>query len=189
MLTGKNVLIISPNQLQCLGLKSILEEYFYPEKIYICGDFTIAALNEDVDYIFMPSDIYLVNNSHLETTKERIILFTNYEIENSIHNALDMLNITLSQANLIDRLKIIFQKNQKNIFNIRSEMLSPREIDVLKLVARGYINKQIADKLFISMHTVISHRKNITRKLGIKTVSGLTVYALLNGLIKSKEIE
>jgi regulator of cell morphogenesis and NO signaling len=63
-----------------------------------------------------------------------------------------------------------------------------RELEVLQLVACGFLNKQIADKLSISLHTVISHRKNITRKLQIKTVAGLTTYALLNGLISSKNI-
>ena len=68
------------------------------------------------------------------------------------------------------------------------EDLSQREREVLQLVACGFINKEIADKLYISLHTVISHRKNITRKLQIKTVAGLTIYALLNGLISSKNI-
>ena len=68
------------------------------------------------------------------------------------------------------------------------EGLSQREMEVLQLVACGFINKEIADKLYISLHTVISHRKNITRKLQIKTVAGLTIYALLNGLISSKNI-
>jgi regulator of cell morphogenesis and NO signaling len=68
------------------------------------------------------------------------------------------------------------------------EGLSQREREVLQLVACGFINKEIADKLYISLHTVISHRKNITRKLQIKTVAGLTIYALLNGLISSKNI-
>jgi regulator of cell morphogenesis and NO signaling len=66
--------------------------------------------------------------------------------------------------------------------------LTSRELDVLQLVACGLLNKQIADTLSISLHTVISHRKNITRKLQIKTVAGLTIYALLNGLIASKNI-
>ncbi len=61
--------------------------------------------------------------------------------------------------------------------------LSEREIEILKDVALGLSNKEIAEKNFISPHTVITHRKNITRKLGIKTVSGLTIYAILNKLI------
>ena len=66
--------------------------------------------------------------------------------------------------------------------------LSKRETDVLVAVAKGMMNKEIADQLNISIHTVISHRKNITRKTGIKSVSGLTVYALLNNLIDEKDL-
>jgi DNA-binding CsgD family transcriptional regulator len=61
--------------------------------------------------------------------------------------------------------------------------LTVREKEVLALVAMGHSNKEIAEKLFISIHTVISHRKNITEKLGIKSISGLTVYAILNRVI------
>lgn len=66
--------------------------------------------------------------------------------------------------------------------------LSPREIEVLKLLAQGYINKEIADRLSISVHTVISHRNNISEKLGIKTVPGLTVYATINGYISADTV-
>ncbi len=66
--------------------------------------------------------------------------------------------------------------------------LSKRETDVLVAVAKGLMNKEIADQMNISIHTVISHRKNITRKTGIKSVSGLTVYALLNNLIDEKDL-
>lgn len=66
--------------------------------------------------------------------------------------------------------------------------LSKREIDVLIAVAKGMMNKEIADQMNISIHTVISHRKNITRKTGIKSVSGLTVYALLNNLVDESMI-
>ncbi len=61
--------------------------------------------------------------------------------------------------------------------------LTERERDVLREVALGKSNKEIADYLNISTHTVISHRKNISNKLGIKTASGLTVYAILNNII------
>ena len=66
--------------------------------------------------------------------------------------------------------------------------LSVREIEVLILITKGLINKEIADKLNISLTTVISHRKNITEKLGIKSVSGLTVYAVMNGYIEADRI-
>ena len=66
--------------------------------------------------------------------------------------------------------------------------LSKRETDVLVAVAKGMMNKEIAEQMNISIHTVISHRKNITRKTGIKSVSGLTVYALLNNLINDDEL-
>lgn len=66
--------------------------------------------------------------------------------------------------------------------------LTEREVNVLKLVAQGMTNKAVAEALFLSPHTVITHRKNITKKLGIHTVSGLTVYALINNLIDPSEV-
>ena len=67
--------------------------------------------------------------------------------------------------------------------------LSEREKEILVSVAQGLLNKEIADKHHISINTVITHRKNITRKTGIKTVPGLTVYAILNNLIDINSIE
>ncbi|MBR2369285.1 MAG: hemerythrin domain-containing protein [Paludibacteraceae bacterium] len=62
--------------------------------------------------------------------------------------------------------------------------LSEREIDVLKLLLAGNSNKEVADKLNISTHTVISHRKNISSKTSIKSLAGLTIYAIQNGIIE-----
>ncbi len=62
------------------------------------------------------------------------------------------------------------------------EELSAREAEVLREVAAGKTNKEIADTLCISINTVITHRKNITSKLGIRSASGLSVYALMNGI-------
>lgn len=69
------------------------------------------------------------------------------------------------------------------------EELSAREKEILVCVAKGMLNKEIADYFNISIYTVITHRKNITRKTGIRTVAGLTVYALLNNLIDYSAIE
>ena len=66
--------------------------------------------------------------------------------------------------------------------------LSDREIEVLSLVAQGKINKEIAEKLFISTTTVITHRKNIQEKLGIKSVSSLTIYAVMHGYVDINKI-
>ncbi|MBQ1651437.1 MAG: response regulator transcription factor [Paludibacteraceae bacterium] len=63
------------------------------------------------------------------------------------------------------------------------EELSEREKDVLIQVVRGLSNKEIADVLCISMHTVISHRKHITSKLNIHSTAGLTIYAIVNKLV------
>ena len=69
------------------------------------------------------------------------------------------------------------------------ETLSAREKEILVCVAKGLLNKEIADQCNLSIHTVITHRKNITRKTGIKTTPGLTVYALLNNLIDINTFE
>lgn len=95
-----------------------------------------------------------------------------------------------------DEKNIIFNKIEnlldespvKETLILQNE-LSNREITILEYVAKGLTNKEIADKLFLSAHTVITHRKNITNKLGIKTISGLTVYAILHNIITLNDLK
>lgn len=77
----------------------------------------------------------------------------------------------------------------KLMLNNETHDVSPRELEVLKLVSVGLLNKEIADRLNISLNTVLSHRKNITSKLGIKTVSGLIFYCISHGYVSAEEIE
>ena len=70
----------------------------------------------------------------------------------------------------------------------RQNMLSAREIEVLALVAQGLLNKEIADRLNISLTTVVTHRKNITEKLGLRSVSALTIHAVMNGYVDIDQI-
>lgn len=69
------------------------------------------------------------------------------------------------------------------------EQLSHRELDVLKQLVQGLSNKEIADQLNISTHTVVSHRKNIVQKTGIKSQSGLTIYAISNNIINIEDYQ
>ena len=66
--------------------------------------------------------------------------------------------------------------------------LTARECDVLRGVVQGMINKEIADQLGVSVATVITHRKNLVEKLGIRSVSALTIYAVTHGIVHSNEI-
>ena len=97
------------------------------------------------------------------------------------------LSLTDSKHNLSHQLRKICGTGRSVERNEKGP-LSNREIIVLKEVVKGLTNQEIADKLFLSIHTIMTHRKNITKKLGIKTVSGLMVYALMNNIVEIGEI-
>lgn len=98
-------------------------------------------------------------------------------------------------VNIYDAPPVIIRKlrsalsSRTELPKLEGEELSAREKEILVCVAKGMLNKEIADYYNISIYTVITHRKNITRKTGIRTVAGLTVYALLNNLIDYSAIE
>jgi len=100
-----------------------------------------------------------------------------------------VIEIMDDSVSIIRKLKNGIDNNKINVESNENYELSERENEILASVAKGMTNKEIADTHNISVHTVISHRKNITKKTGIKTVSGLTIYALLNNLIDQSEIE
>ena len=69
------------------------------------------------------------------------------------------------------------------------ETLSQREKEIITCVVKGMTNKAIADKLYLSIHTVITHRRNIARKLQIHSPAGLTIYAIVNKLVELSDIK
>lgn len=91
-------------------------------------------------------------------------------------------------ARIVRKLRQTVETREQVMDSGENTDISEREQEILVSVVKGMTNKEIADTHNISIHTVISHRKNITRKTGIKSVSGLTVYALLNGLVEQTEI-
>lgn len=66
--------------------------------------------------------------------------------------------------------------------------LSDREKEIICLISKGLTNKEIASQLFLSVHTVATHRRNITSKLNIHSPAGLTIFAIINGLISINDI-
>jgi DNA-binding NarL/FixJ family response regulator len=100
----------------------------------------------------------------------------------------EVIEMTDSKQKVVTKIFNLLSDSKSSLDKPESVELSNREIDVLVALAKGLTNKEISDQLFISVHTVITHRKNIIRKTGIKSVSGLTVYALLNNLVDETEI-
>ncbi len=159
----------------------------------------IAALSEMTEALQSTMPNMIIINTTLSSIPEADQLIKKHASDASIIYTFntplpdDSNEKTLS---VFDSKSILITKIRNQVKNIQqsihqqenSEELSEREKEVLKKVALGKTNKEVANELFISTHTVISHRKNITRKLGIKTVSGLTVYAILNQLINLEDI-
>ena len=87
------------------------------------------------------------------------------------------------------------EKKITELLNIADEeepdqdALSQREKEIVGCIVRGMTNKEIAEKLFLSVHTVMTHRKNITRKLQIHSAAGLTIYAIVNKLVELSEVK
>lgn len=117
-----------------------------------------------------------------------VALVSSFIDKNILRQFKEVIEMTDSKQKVV--LKIFNLLNDNNLSHEKTENveLSNREIDVLVALAKGLTNKEISDQLFISVHTVITHRKNIVRKTGIKSVSGLTVYALLNNLVDESDI-
>lgn len=97
-------------------------------------------------------------------------------------------------VNLFDDIDSLSHKMSRLMNVVEEEegdqdSLSQREKEIVGCVARGMTNKEIAEKLYISVHTVITHRRNITRKLQIHSAAGLTIYAIVNKLVELGEVK
>lgn len=85
--------------------------------------------------------------------------------------------------------RLFEQEEKEKKSNEEQQVLTPREKDIVICVVKGLTNKEIADELFLSTHTVITHRRNIAKKLQIHSPAGLTIYAIVNKLVELKDIK
>jgi len=175
------------------GLAEILRKHF---KCVITCHSDFISLNQDELYdssktIIFVEDVIANSEDYLEFLDRSFELksfsIVNCNRENNILNSKYTIYINNSPDEIYEQVKHVFK--QRELVDDETESLSNREVDVLKLVALGHSNKEIADKLFISTHTVMSHRKNMTEKLGIKSISGLTVYAIINNIIDTTNLD
>lgn len=97
--------------------------------------------------------------------------------------------VELMEEELKTRLTQSLSKEEEPTETDKPETLSQREKEIMSCVAKGLTNKEIAEVLFLSVHTVATHRRNISSKLQIHTPAGLTIYAIINKLVKLEDIK
>ena len=189
---NKPIAIILPDTLQSIGLQSILTDYFPPAEISCFPTFEafMPASNETFDYYFTHADILVLNMDFFLPRRNKTMILMNSQEGMGGLSATNHLMLSAPQETIIEQLQLLLA-NDSNTYQPgeSNKGLSLRETDVLQQIVKGITNKEIADKLNISLNTVLTHRKNITTKLGIKTVSGLTFYAIMNGIISGDDIE
>ncbi len=105
-------------------------------------------------------------------------LLKNYDDTISVYDDIDVL------YRKITKLRNLSSNDEDS----ELESLSQREKEIIVCVVKGMTNKEIAEKLYLSIHTVITHRRNIARKLQIHSPSGLTIYAIVNKLVELQDI-
>ena len=164
------IAIVTPYTLLNLGLKHLLQKYFDTTPILyneISEFFDNAP--EQFDAYILFADTIIGYSDFFLPRKSKIILLAS-EGSHLPETSMTSLDIHESEESLLEKIQQFIEHLDK-------------ETEVLRLVAKGLMNKEIADRLNISINTVLSHRKNLTAKLGIKTVSGLSFYAMMNGYI------
>jgi DNA-binding NarL/FixJ family response regulator len=198
--TNKNkVAIIEPSPVIRLGMKKILEEN---ARFTITGIYCdLQSFRETKENKYF--DIILINPAIINFHRQFAIrsLFPDYPntiivailygyVDNETLAGFDgILSIYDDSEKMVKKLQQMTQTLiSHNSDKAENVGLSDREKEILISVAKGLTNKEISDKHFISIHTVVSHRKNISRKTGIKTIAGLTLYATFNNLISQEDL-
>ena len=192
------IAIVEANTLTSLGLKTILERMIPMAVIRTFHSF--GELTDDTPdmyaHYFISAQIYVEHNAFFLPRKRKTIVLAGDSHQFQL-SGVPILNIYQAEEQLVKDILKLHQHAHHDGYPVKDmpptppttgHELSAREIEVLVLITKGLINKEIADKLNISLNTVITHRKNITEKLGIKSVSGLTIYAVMNGYVEADRI-
>ena len=185
------IAIVEPSVIIAQGVASILAASGEADVVAIYTTLRAYAdrLNvKDVEVVVVGSQVAVGVQLRSELQGVAVVLLSTTVVDEDVLRQVDgVINIYDDEAALMRKVRTAVEQGETNPYS-DSHDLSERERDVLILVAKGMANKEIADRLNISIHTVMSHRKNITHKTGIKSVAGLTVYALLNNLLDQSDV-
>ena len=196
---AKKVLLIVPSKIVARGIEAVLSELGEFRVEGILTDLSHASQtrlrNIDADVIVLDPVVFdFVSRSSVrshisEYSDAAVVGLQTIPMDDEQKKQYDaLIGLNDDPVLIVRKLRESLDSRQDNPETEEYD-LSAREKEILVCVARGMLNKEIADACNLSIHTVITHRKNITRKTGIKTVAGLTVYALLNNLIDSSSID
>ena len=191
------IAIIDPNTLATMGLKQMLLNVMPIMSVDTYGSFMELEANQPDQYFhyFVSMAIVLENKPFfLERRRKTIVLTLSLDSMSQL-SEFHSLCINVPEQELVRSLLMLEQHAHGQGHNmppmpsvLTQKILSDREIEVMSLIVQGYINKEIAEKLNIGLATVITHRKNIMDKLGMKSVSALTIYAVMHGYVDINKI-
>lgn len=188
----KNIIILESSYILYSGLVKSFSAENFEAKITRADDLEMVEhlLKKMQQAALIVSPTVLINeektiqNFRNSCPEFYLVAFTYQLFDEKMLNQFDaVINIFDTPEKISQTLTILFSADKENDTLSNEKQLSDREIEVLKQLAVGLSNKEIADKLNISTNTVITHRKNISQKTGIKSVSGLTIYAVVNNYI------
>ena len=190
------IAIIDRNTLSGIALRSILWEAFGNVEIHLYNtmDRFIADSNRHFIHFFVDSDILFRYIDEFVTLKNQTTVLHEGSGQKFVKEGFSVLDLSLGEGELKNRIlqmqlvsRYEEQMDQGHRKNAGNE-LSPREQEVLVLMVKGLINKEIAEKLGVSLPTVIFHRNNICDKLQTRSIGKLTIHAVLSGLIDINDI-
>ena len=189
------IAIVDPNTLAAIGLKGVLQNVMPIMTVDSFGTFAELEMNHPEEYVhfFVAMTIVLDNRDFFLNYRRRTIVLTT-SVE-SMMDGLHCLCINVPEKQLIRSLLSLQQSAHAHGRNLppmpkvlQQKVLSDREIEVMNLIVQGFINKEIAEQLNIALSTVVTHRRNIMEKLGVKSVSALTIYAVTHGYVDISKI-
>ena len=191
------IAIVDSNTLASLGLKQLLLNVMPIMTVDTFGSFSeLESSNPDTYFhYFVAMDIVIRNRQFFIDHKQKTIVLTLSLNDSAQLTDFHSLYINQPEHELVRALLTLQQHAHGGGRNLppmpqilQQKILSDREIEVMSLIVQGYINKEIADQLNIGLSTVITHRKNIMEKLGMKSVSALTIYAVMHGYVDINKI-